>query len=256
MTGLKGECAFLTGGAHGIGRAIAARLAREGAAIALFDRDAKAGEEAAAELSSRGGRALAFAGDVAEADALRRAAAEAEKRLGPISILVNNAGICRVAPFLETSLGDFRETFRVNVEGMFLACRAVVPLMVERRKGSVINMASWNGKSGRPFFAAYSASKFAVIGLTQALAAEVAPFGVRVNAISPGIVVSTEMRREIEEAHRRLGLPATAERQKAIPLGRCAEPEDIAGVALFLASPAADYITGEAISVTGGLWMD
>src|SRR5919202_3400801 len=175
---------------------------------------------------------------------------------GQVAFVTGGArGIGRSAPALETSLDDFRAMFRVNVEGVFVCCRAVVPRMVERRAGCVINMASWTGKSGRPYFAAYGASKFAVIGLTQALAAEVAPFGVRVNAICPGIVVSTDMRREIEAAQERYGLPSTRERERAIPLGRTAEPEDVAAVAAFLASDAAAYITGESVNVTGGLWM-
>lgn len=256
MAELAGRIALVTGGARGIGRGIALRLAREGADIALLDCDPSAANETAGELRAIGRRALAIGGDVSEPADLDRAVAEIETRLGPIAILVNNAGICRVAPALETSLEDFRATFRVNVEGVFVCCRAVVPRMIERREGCVINMSSWTGKSGRPFFAAYSASKFAVIGLTQALAAEVAPYGVRVNAICPGVVVSTEMRREIEEAQRRYGQADTRERERAIPLGRSAVPQDIAGVAAFLASPDASYLTGEAINVSGGLWMD
>lgn len=256
MTTLGGKTAFVTGGAQGIGRAIALRLAGEGADIALFDRDRAALDGTVAELRALGRRAAAFAGDVADPAAIAGAAAEVENKLGPIAILVNNAGICRVAPFLETSLEDLREQLRVNVEGVFVCAQAVLPRMIERRQGCVINMASFAGKSGRPYFSAYSASKFAVVGLTQALAAEAAPFNVRVNAICPGIVVSTPMRRQIEEAHRRFGLPDTEERAKAVPLGRTAEPEDVAGVAVFLASPAAEYITGEAIAVTGGLFMD
>ncbi len=256
MSDLGGKVALVTGGGQGIGRSIALRLAQGGADLALFDRDGGSLEKTAAEVRALGRRAAAFLGDVADEAAVARAVAGAEGELGPLAILVNNAGICRVAPFLETNIEDLREQLRVNVEGVFLCCQRVVPLMVKRRQGCVITMASFAGKSGRPYFAAYSASKFAVIGLTQAIAAEVAPFGVRVNAICPGIVVSTGMRREIEEAHRRFGLADTGERAKAIPLGRTAEPEDVAGVAAFLASPAADYITGEAIAVTGGLWMD
>ena len=256
MANLTGQVAFVTGGARGIGCSIALRLAADGADVALFDRDLAAGEDAASRIRAGGRRALALSGDVAVPESVEGAVNETEARLGAISILVNNAGICRIAPALETSLEDFRDMFRVNVEGVFVCCRAVVPRMVERGAGAVINMSSWTGKSGRPYFAAYGASKFAVIGLTQALAAEVAPYGVRLNAICPGIVVSTDMRREIEAAQRRYGLPGTRERERAIPLGRCAEPEDVATVAAFLASDAAAYITGESVNVSGGLWMD
>ena len=126
--------------------------------------------------------------------------------------------------------------------------------MIERRRGAVVNMSSWVGKKGVPNHAAYSASKFAVIGLTQSIAGEVAGFGVRVNAVCPGIIVDTQMRIDAEMSNQRQGLPDVTERVRAIPLGRPGVPDDIARVVAFLASDEADYMTGQAINITGGLW--
>lgn len=256
MTHPDGRVALVTGGAQGIGRSIALRLARDGADIAILDIDATGAEATAAAIRTLGRHALALGGDVAAPAEVTAAVEAVERELGPIAILVNNAGICRIGPALETPLADLQAMLRVNVEGTFICCQAVVPRMVARRAGVVVNLSSWAGKSGRPWFGAYSASKFAVTGFTQALAAEVAPHGVRVNAVCPGIVVATNMRTEIEAAQQRWGLPETREREKAIPLGRVSVPEDVARVVAFLVSEDAAYVAGEAINVTGGLWMD
>ena len=160
-------------------------------------------------------------------------------------MLVNNAGVAWMGPALEMPLEALQAMLRVNVEGVFIVSRAVLPHMIARRAGSVVNLASWAGKTGNAFFAGYSASKFAVIGLTQALAREMAPHGIRVNAICPGIVVDTAMRTAIEVQQRQYGLPETAEREKSIPIGRVSVPEDVARVAAFLASDESSYMTGE-----------
>ena len=151
--------------------------------------------------------------------------------------------------------GDWRATFRVNVDGVFFCCQAVLPRMTAQGRGNIVNLASWSGKSGAPYFGAYCASKFAVIGLTQSLAREVAAAGIRVNAVCPGIVAGTDMRADVDEAARRLGRPTGADRLGLIPLGRLAEPEDVARVVAFLVSEEAGYMTGQEINVTGGLWM-
>jgi NAD(P)-dependent dehydrogenase (short-subunit alcohol dehydrogenase family) len=254
MYDLAGKTAFVTGGGGGIGRSIALRLAEEGCDIALFDR--APAEEAGGKIRAIGRRAIGLSGDVGEFEQLRAAVDEAVSQLGAIDIFVNNAGIARIGALAEMSTDDFRALFRVNVEGVFNGCKAVVPHMIERGCGSIINMSSWTGKSGRPIYGAYSASKFAVIGLTQALAAEVAGKGIRVNAICPGIVVGTDMRSDLDVEHARHGLPPTAERVKAIPLGRPQRAEDVAAIAAFLASDESAYMTGEAVNVSGGLWMD
>jgi NAD(P)-dependent dehydrogenase (short-subunit alcohol dehydrogenase family) len=161
-----------------------------------------------------------------------------------------------MGPALETPLEALQAMLRVNVEGVFIVSRAVLPHMIARHSGSVVNLASWAGKTGNAYFAGYSASKFAVIGLTQALAREVAPHGIRVNAICPGIVVDTAMRTAIEAQQRHYRLPETSERENSIPIGRVSVPEDVARVAAFLASDEASYMTGESVNLSGGLLMD
>jgi NAD(P)-dependent dehydrogenase (short-subunit alcohol dehydrogenase family) len=172
-----------------------------------------------------------------------------------VDLLVNNAGICRLGAIVDFADADWHATFRVNVDGVFFACRAVLPHMLARGRGGIVNIASWSGKAGAPYFGPYCASKFAVIGLTQSLAKEVAGRGVRVNAVCPGIVAGTEMRARVDRESRELGRPTSTDRIGWIPLGRLAEPEDVAGVVAFLASDDARYMTGQAINVTGGLWM-
>lgn len=251
MYALNGRVGLITGAAGGIGRAIARRLAREGMTIAVLDRDGAAAEATAAEIGG-----LAVTTDVASPDEVGRAIDAVLGRFHQIDVLVNNAGIAWMGPALEMPLEALQSMLRVNVEGVFIASRAVLPHMIARHSGSIVNLASWAGKTGNAYFAGYSASKFAVIGLTQALAREMAPHGIRINAICPGIVVDTAMRSAIEVQQRQYGLPETEERAKSIPIGRVSVPEDVARVAAFLASDEAAYMTGEAINLSGGLLMD
>ena len=251
MYALNGRVGLVTGAGGGIGRAIARRLAREGMAVAVLDRDGAAAEAVAAEIGG-----LAVTADVTSEGEVGRAVEAVLARLGQIDLLVNNAGVAWMGPALEMPLEALRAMLRVNVEGVFIVSRAVLAHMSAQRSGSVVNLASWAGKTGNAHFAGYSASKFAVIGLTQALAREMAPHGVRVNAICPGIVVETAMRTAIEAQQRQYGLPETSEREKSIPTGRVSVPEDVANIAAFLASDEASYMTGEAVNLSGGLFMD
>ena len=251
MYALNGRVGLVTGAGGGIGRAIARRLAREGMAVAVLDRDGAAAEAVAAEIGG-----LAVTADVTSEGEVGRAVEAVLARLGQIDLLVNNAGVAWMGPALEMPLEALQAMLRVNVEGVFIVSHAVLPHMSARRSGSVVNLASWAGKTGNAHFAGYSASKFAVIGLTQALAREMAPDGVRVNAICPGIVVETAMRTAIEAQQRQYGLPETREREKSIPTGRVSVPEDVANIAAFLASDEASYMTGEAVNLSGGLFMD
>lgn len=250
-----GRVAVVTGGASGIGLAIARRLARAGHDVAVADVNWPAAEAAAAALRAAGRRALAVRCDVGERRDVQRLADEVARRLGDVDVLVNNAGVIRLGPLVEFAEPDWRLLFRVNVDGVFFGCQAFLPGMLARRRGVIVNVASWNGKLGAPNFGAYSATKAAVIALTQALAREVAPSGIRVNAVCPGIVAGTEMRRQVEEQGAAFGLPPSEERARAIPLGRLARPEDVAGVVAFLVSDEAEYMTGQAVNVTGGLWL-
>jgi NAD(P)-dependent dehydrogenase (short-subunit alcohol dehydrogenase family) len=253
--GLHGRVALVTGAGSGIGRAIAQRFAREGCPVGLLDID-PAGLQVTLELV----RQVGVPGAVATANVARRAEVTAgvaalTASLGAVDILVNNAGILRTAPFLEITDAIWRDTFGVNLDGAFHVCQAVLPAMVSRRAGTVVNMASWTGKKGVPNHAAYSASKFALIGLTQTLAGEMAAHGIRVNAVCPGIIVDTQMRVEAEAMNKQQGLPDVQTRAKSIPLQRAGTPDEIAGVVAFLASDEAGYMTGQAVNITGGLWM-
>jgi len=170
-------------------------------------------------------------------------------------VLANNAGIISVGLLEDITVEEWRNVFRVNVEGVFHCCKAVVPHLKARGAGRIINTASWFGKIGKPHYAAYCASKFAVIGLTQSLAMELAPLGINVNAVCPGTIVDTGMRTVADRRSAEQGIPTAKEREAAIPLGRVGLPDDIARIVAFLASDEACYITGQAINVTGGLWM-
>ncbi|MGX5734378.1 SDR family NAD(P)-dependent oxidoreductase [Bosea thiooxidans] len=256
MYGLEGRRAIVTGAAYGIGRGIAARLLAEGCEVGILDLDGEAAEKAAASLRERGGKVVAASGDVSSQADVEAAVAKLMAALGPIDILVNNAGILKVGKLLETSEADWRSHFSVNVDGVFYMTRAVAPQMVERRKGAIVNVASWMGKSGVAAYSGYCASKFAIIGITQSLATEIGEFGVRVNAVGPGLIVDTKMRDESEIKRKAEGLPSAFDRAKEIPLRRPGYPDDIAKAVAFLASDEADYITGETINITGGLWND
>jgi NAD(P)-dependent dehydrogenase (short-subunit alcohol dehydrogenase family) len=251
MYPLNGRVGLVTGAGGGIGREIARRLAGEGMSVAVLDCDGSAAQAVAAKIGG-----LAVAADVTSEEEVGGAVDTILAAFNQIDVLVNNAGVAWTGPALDMPLEAFQAMLRVNVEGVFIMSRAVLPHMIARHSGSVVNLASWAGKTGPAFFAGYSASKFAVIGLTQALAREVAPHGIRVNAICPGIVVDTAMRTAIEAQQRRYGLPETAEREKSIPIGRVSVPDDVARIAAFLASDEASYLTGESINLSGGLLMD
>ena len=255
MYSLQGKVALVTGAATGIGRAIATRLAQEGADIAIFDVNEADAAETAALVRATGRRAEVLRGDVGEYAQVKAAIDSFLKSFGAIDIAVNNAGILRLGLITETSPEDFRAVFRVNVDGVFHCCKAVVPHMIQRGAGKIINTASWLGKVGKPNFGLYAASKFAVIGLTQTLALECAQHRINVNAVCPGVIGETGMRDVVERESARQGLPSAKDRQSMIPLGRIGLPEDVARTVAFLASDQADYMTGQALNVTGGLWL-
>lgn len=256
MADLKDKISLVTGAGAGIGREVALRLARGGADVGLFDLNAQAAQETADAVAALGRRAVVITGDVARGADARAAVAAVSAALGPIDILVNNAGILRTTRFLDLSEADWRAMFAINLDGVFHFCQAALPAMVERGAGAIINMSSWTGKKGVPNHAAYGATKAAIINLTQSLAGEFGEQGIRVNAVCPGIIVDTNMRAEAEEMNRAQGLPDVATRVQSIPLRRAGYPSEIAELVAFLASDRAAYMTGQAINVTGGHWMN
>lgn len=256
MSKLDGRMAIVTGGGAGIGRAIALRLAEDGCDIGIFDRKETDARESAAKVEALGRRAFVAVGDVSKSRDVDAGVAALIGAAGRIDILVNNAGILRTAAFLEMPESDWRDVLSINLDGAFHFCRAVLPHMVKQRRGAVVNMSSWTGKKGVPNHSAYSASKFALIGLTQSLAGEMAEHGIRINAVCPGIIVDTDMREQAESLNRAQGLPDVETRAKTVPMRRPGKPGEIASVVAFLASDDASYMTGQAINITGGLWMN
>jgi NAD(P)-dependent dehydrogenase (short-subunit alcohol dehydrogenase family) len=255
MTAMADKTAIVTGGGAGIGLAIALGMAAAGCGVGLIDiatGDLRGASVKVASINRRVGVATA---DIADGDAVISAVDKLSRELGGMDILVNCAGILRLGTLEKLSVEDWRKTFRTNVDGVFHASRAAIPHLRARGEGRIVNISSWLGKSGKAHYGAYCASKAAIISLTETLALELASDRITVNAICPGIITNTGMRDRAEADSLVLGLPSAEARVAGIPLGRLGEPEDVAGVALFLASDAASYMTGHTINVTGGLWM-
>ena len=244
--------ALVTGGGRGIGREIALALVRDGLDVAVGARTREQVEDVAAAARVLGGRALALELDVTDLEGIRRAVARTETALGPVDVLVNNAGIAEAAPFLKTDPDLWDRHLRVNATGPFLLTRAVLAGMLERRWGRVINIASLVGLYGAPYVTAYTASKHALVGLTRALALEVAARGVTVNAICPGYVATDlvwSAARNIEAKTGRSFDEAVASLARINPGGRLIEPAEVAAVALKLVWD--DATNGEAIVLDG-----
>jgi len=255
---LSGKIAVLTGGGSGIGAAICRAFAEEGAAVAITDIRLQAAQEIAAEITRCNGRVGTWAFDVSDRSAVEQAADQIEKQLGPIDVWVNNAGISRIVPFLECSEELWEQTLRINLKGAFIGCQAAIRRMLPRRQGVVLNMSSQSGKVGNSQYTAYCASKFGIIGLTQSLAVEFAGAGIRVNALCPGIVMTPLWDQMLGDYARKRKLKPEEVRpylEKRIPLGRLCTPEDVARTAVFLASDESDYLTGQALNVSGGMVM-
>jgi NAD(P)-dependent dehydrogenase (short-subunit alcohol dehydrogenase family) len=257
---LDGQSALVTGAGRGIGRAIALELAGLGADVAVAELNAGAAEQTAAEVTKMGRRALGLRVDVTRADDRTAMVDETLKAFGRIDILVSNAGIYRSAPPLEITEDHWDAVMGVNAKAVLFCAQAVLPTMLAARRGIIISVASMAGKVASPTSLPYAVSKAAVISLTRSLAAAYAGDGIRVNCVCPGLV-DTEMWAQID---RELGVVRLGkqpgelwrERVATIPLGRSAQAADVANVVGFLATSKADYLTGQAINVTGGLLMD
>jgi len=242
---LEGKTALVTGGSRGIGLAIARALAEGGAAVAVVGRDGDRAARAAAELPGEGHRGDAC--DVSDGEAVQETVKGIQDELGPITILVNNAGITRDTVLLRMKDEDWDDVMAVNLKGAFHATRAVTRSMLKARDGVILNVSSVVGLSGNAGQTNYAASKAGLIGFSKSVARELASRNIRCNVIAPGYI-STDMTAELSDDQ----VDALRE---GIPLGRLGEPEDIAGVARFLCGPEARYITGQVVAVDGGMVM-
>lgn len=252
---LKEKVAIVTGGARGIGEGIGLAFAKEGASVVIADVLKPRAEKVSERIRSMGRKSLVFELDVRREEEALSMVSAVKEEFGKIDILVNNAGVWYVGPLVETLVEDWDRVMDINAKGVFICAKSVAKLMMKQRAGTIVNIASRVGKRGERYNGPYSASKAAVLRLTEVLALELAPYNIRVNAICPG-VVDTEMEREaikVFSRHHRLS-PDDFQKQvlSQILVGRMATPEDIAGVAVFLASDDASYMTGVAIDVTGG----
>ena len=240
---MNDKVAIVTGAAHGIGRAIAERYAAEGASVVVCDVNAEGAETVAKAIADQGGTAIAVTADVSDSAAVDRLFDETERRFGPVDVLVNNAGLTNTERhFLDGDEAWWDRIHAVNLKGTFLCALRAAKDMARRSEGVIINLSSGGASRAHRGNAAYDATKGGIEALTRAMAVDLGPYGVRVNALIPGSIDSTDMSKE----RRR-------ERGEAIPLGRVGETADLAGPAVFLASDDAAYVTGHMLAVDGGI---
>ncbi len=250
ITRLKGKVALVTGAAQGIGRAIAMRLAAEGAKVAVADIQSDAAKRTAEEIRKQGGQAIGVELDVTRLDAAIAAADTVERELGPIDILVNDAGWDRVEPFLDSTPETWDKVIAVNYRGVLNCCKAVAPRMQARKSGKIVSIASDAARVGSTGESVYAGCKAAIVGFSKTLARELARYNINVNVVCPGPTETALLKDAM--AGREGVLQAMA---RAIPFKRLGKPEDLAGAVAFFASSDADYATGQVLSVSGGLTM-
>ncbi|MDK2863922.1 MAG: meso-butanediol dehydrogenase / (S,S)-butanediol dehydrogenase / diacetyl reductase [Thermotogota bacterium] len=255
----ENQVVMITGAGGGIGRATAENFAKEGAILALTDVDERGLEDLVSSLKRQETLVTSYRMDVTKEEEIKQVVGAILKDFGKIDILVNNAGVSTMNWFWELTEEEWDFNMNVNAKGVWLVTKHVAPHMIQRKKGKIVNIASMAAKIGAPLLAHYSASKFAVVGFTQAAAKELAPYGINVNAVCPGFVKTPMQDREVvwEAKLRNIDDPEEV-RNKYIaqtPLGRLCYPEDVARVVLFLASEDAGFMTGQAINVTGGVCM-
>lgn len=244
---LEGRKALITGAAQGIGKTVALLLASEGADVAVSDINMELAAETSLEIEKMGRRSVAIKGNVADSNSAETMVKEAAEKLGGLDILVNNAGITKDSLILRMKEDDWDAVINVNLKGTFNCTKAAVKLMSKQRSGKIVNIASIVGLMGNAGQANYAASKAGVIGLTKTTAREFAARGITVNAVAPGFI-ATAMTDAIPEK-------AKEELNAQIPMGRLGLPADVAEAVLFLSGASADYITGQVLSVNGGMYM-
>jgi len=246
ITRLKGKIALVTGSTKGIGKAIAFELAKEGANVVINSRNQSEADKVTHQIHDQVGvKTLALRTDVSNIEEVKTLMKKTVDYFGRIDILINNAGVFEICPFLQISEDTWDKIIDINLKGTFLCSKLALPIMVKQKSGVIINMSSMAAKTGGILpVAHYAASKAGIIALTKALAREFAPYGIRVNAVAPGVIKTKMAESQAEE------------KRKIIPLGNLGEPEDVAKTVSFLASDDASYITGEVIDVNGGLVMD
>jgi len=255
---LKGQIAIVTGGGRGIGRAIALELGRQGADIVIAELDQAGAKRTAEEVGALGRRSLATTTDVTSRADLRAMVDRAKAEFGRIDILINNAGIYRAASTLDVTEDHWDAIMNINAKAVFFATQAVLPTMIAQKSGAIVSLASMAGKIGSKTNLPYNASKAAVVSMTKSLALAHAGEGIRVNCVCPGFVETDMWTKVAKEQGALLGMTPeefTRQRAASVPLRRMEKPEDVAHVVAFLASPRSGYMTGQALSVDGGLVM-
>ncbi len=255
---LENRNALITGGSRGIGKSVARRFVEEGANVFLCARGESALNGTAEELRGMGGKVATHVADVSDRGSVERMVERALAEYGVLDILVNNAGLTHSGRFLDHSFEEFDRVMKVNLYGVFHVTRAVLPSMMERKKGKIVNMASTAGKWGSLNQSAYNASKHAVVGLTRCLALEMAPFHINVNAICPAGVEGDEMDSMVEHWAHELKVTKEQARKNITsrsPIGRFIHPEEVAALAVYLASDDSDAMTAQSLSLCGGYLM-
>jgi len=249
---LKGKTAIVTGGAQGIGRGIALRLARDGANIGLLDLQEEKARQTASEIEALGVGALALRCDCTNYDQVKGAVDQVHRKFGSIDILINNTGMDRGDYFVDTDAAFWDQIISVNYKSFLIASHVCIPIMMEQKGGNIVSMGSDAGRIGQPREVLYCGTKAAIMASTKALAKELSRFNIRVNAVSPG-PVHTELWDKLHPGEK--GQKATEAVARLIPLKRLGTPEDVADVVAFFVSDDSRYVTGQVLSIDGGLTM-
>ena len=250
--GLKEKTAIVTGGAQGIGKAIAMRLARDGADIGILDLQKDQADKTAEEIKKTGVRALAFQCDVTDYEKVKEAVTKVRQEYGSIDILINNAGIDVGRVFVDTDEALWDRIINVNYRSFLIASHVCIPIMIEQKSGNIVSLGSDAGRIGNPGEVLYCGTKAAIMASSKAMAKELARYNIRVNCVSPG-PVHTELWDKLHEGEK--GAKITEAVTRAIPMRRLGEPEDVADVVAFFVSNDSRYLTGQVLSIDGGLTM-